>query len=228
LKLGGATLQRGRESAFAWERGYPPRLSFEPGFFGRPVATVARELLGARLVSVVDGSPVSGVIVETEAYQGPEDPASHAATGDVTQRNRVMFGPPGRAYVYRSYGIHWCLNVVTGEEGVARAVLLRGLDPLTGVEVMGRRRGSQSPLAAGPGRLCQALGVTGNLYGHDLALPPLQLLPGWPVPDEDVGVSGRVGVTAAADWPLRFFVRGNAGVTPGRHRVPARRGRQRR
>ena len=225
MKRDGATLQRGGEPSFAWERGLPPRSSFEPGFFDRPVARVARELLGARVLSVVDGSPVSGVIVETEAYQGPEDPASHAATRDVTQRNRVMFGPPGRAYVYRSYGIHWCLNVVTGEEGVARAVLLRGLDPLTGVEVMERRRGSQLPLAAGPGRLCQALGVTGDLYGHDLARPPLQLLPGWPVPDEGVGVSGRVGVTAAADWPLRFFVRGNAGVTPG-GRAPARRGRR--
>ena len=158
---------------------------------------------------------MSGIIVETEAYQGPEDPASHAATREVTRRNRIMFGPAGHAYVYRSYGVHWCLNVVTGREGLAQAVLLRGLEALDGLEAMARHRGTMRHPAAGPGRLCQALGVTGALYGHDLDQPPLQLLPGWSVPDEGVGVSGRVGVGAAQDWPLRFFVRSSSGVTPG-------------
>jgi DNA-3-methyladenine glycosylase len=131
-----------------------------------------------------------------------------------------MFGPPGRAYVYRIYGMHWCVNVVTGEEGDPQAVLLRALDPLVGRETMLRRRGraaagprAERGAASGPGRLCQALGITGSLYGHDLALPPLEIRPGWPVADAEVARSGRIGVRAAADWPLRFFVRGHPAVS---------------
>jgi DNA-3-methyladenine glycosylase len=158
-----------------------------------------------------------GVIVETEAYLGAEDPASHAATRQgPTARNRAMFGPPGRAYVYRIYGVHWCLNVVTGPAGRAEAVLLRGLEPVEGVEVMDSRRGGSRDLASGPGRLCQALGVDGALYGHDLTTLPLCILPGWHVPDEEVIVTGRVGVREAADWPLRFQVRSSAGVSRAR------------
>ena len=158
-----------------------------------------------------------GVIVETEAYLGPEDPASHAATQKGrTTRNAAMFGPPGRAYVYRIYGMHWCLNVVTGPSGQAQAVLLRGIEPLEGIDEMISRRGRAGDIASGPGRLCQALGVDGRLYGHDLRRPPLQILPGWRVPDPGVYVSGRVGVRAAADWPFRFCVRGSSGVSrPG-------------
>lgn len=155
-----------------------------------------------------------GVIVETEAYAGPGDPASHAATSSgVTDRNRAMFGPAGRLYVYRSYGTHWCLNVVTGAEGEGQAVLIRGMEPLDGFGVMSRRRGGRTPLAAGPGRLAQALGVTDALYGHDLREPPLRLLPGWTVPDDSVGVSGRVGVSAAAERLNRFYVRCSNGVS---------------
>jgi DNA-3-methyladenine glycosylase len=127
-----------------------------------------------------------------------------------------MFGPPGRAYVYRSYGVHWCLNVVTGGEGEGEAVLIRGLDPLAGEEVMSRRRSAKTPLAAGPGRVGQALGVTDALYGHDLTRPPLELLPGWTVPDGLVGTTGRVGVRNAPEWPLRFFVLGSPGVSRAR------------
>lgn len=175
---------------------------------------MARDLLGARLVSTVDGVRVEAVIVETEAYQGPEDPASHAATrSGRTRRNRAMFGPPGRAYVYRSYGVHWCVNVVTGEEGRPQAALLRGAEILDGGEAALRRREGRTPLAAGPGRLCQALGVDDALYGHDLTRPPLALRPGWSLAESEVGVSGRVGVREAADWPLRFYVRGSAGVS---------------
>lgn len=183
------------------------------GLLERPVLEVARSLLGHRLVSMIDGVRTVGVIVETEAYGGPDDPASHASTvTGVTHRNRAMFGPPGRAYVYRSYGVHWCVNVVTGGEGDAQAVLLRGIEPIVGVEGMRRRRG-RGPLGAGPGRLCQALGISGELYGHDLRRPPLELLGGWKVDDEHVGVSGRVGVSAAAGWPYRFYVRGSTGVS---------------
>lgn len=177
---------------------------------------VARALLGARLVSTVDGQRVSGVIVETEAYGGGEDPASHAATvAGRTERNRAMYGPPGRAYVYRIYGMHWCVNVVTGAESEAQAVLIRGLEPLEGIDVMASRRSHHTPLTAGPGRLCEALGIGGALYGHDLCDPPLQLWRGWTVPDGVVGVSGRVGVRAAADLPFRFYVLGSFGVSRG-------------
>lgn len=195
----------------------PPREGgFTPDFFRRPVAEVARALLGARLVSTVGGLLTSGVIVETEAYGGPDDPASHAATvRGRTERNSAMYGPPGRAYVYRIYGMHWCVNVVTGPAGDPQAVLIRGLEPLEGVEVMALRRSDRRPLTAGPGRLCEALGISSDQYGHDLCLPPLRLERGWTVPDAAVGVSGRVGVRAAADLPLRFYVPGSSGVSRG-------------
>jgi DNA-3-methyladenine glycosylase len=187
---------------------------FPYAFFEQPVVDVARELLGACLVSYVGGARCAGVVVETEAYGGPDDPASHAATRiGVTARNRAMFGPAGRAYVYRSYGVHWCMNVVTGRQGQGQAVLLRGLLPIDGEELMRERRAGRRPLAAGPGRLAQALGITDEVYGHPLSKPPLVLLPGWRVADRDVVVTGRVGVTAAAHWPHRFYVRGRPGVS---------------
>jgi DNA-3-methyladenine glycosylase len=197
-----------------WRTDVRPSTSFPRDFLLGPVADVARGLLGARLISDVGGIRTSGVIVETEAYEGPDDPASHAATrAGRTRRNRAMFGPPGHAYVYRIYGMHWCVNVVTGPEGDPQAVLLRGLDPLEGLEAMARRRGGTAPLAAGPGRLCEALGITGALYGHDLRRPPLRLEPGWVLARERIGVGGRIGVRAAADRPLRFYVRGAPGVS---------------
>jgi DNA-3-methyladenine glycosylase len=199
---------------FPWLGDEPLGLTFPKGFFARPAPEVARGLLGARLVSTIGGRRTAGVIVETEAYLGPDDPASHAATrGGPTERNRAMFGPPRRAYVYKSYGMHWCMNVVTGAEGVAQAVLLRGLDPIEGEPHMSLRRRGRVPLASGPGRLCEAMGITGDLYGHDLAATPLALEPGWRVPDYLVEITGRVGVSVAADWPLRFYVRGNPGVS---------------
>jgi len=178
------------------------------------VVEAARGLLGSRLVSTVDGERTVAVIVETEAYAGPEDAASHASTRrGVTPRNRAMFGPSGHAYVYRSYGVHWCMNVVTGGLGIPQAVLIRGIEPLAGVQVMERRRGGRKPLGAGPGRLSCALGITEALYGHDLREPPLVLSRGWRLPEESVGASRRVGVSAATDWPYRFFVRGSTGVS---------------
>jgi len=197
-----------------WLSGEPARTSFDPGLFTRPVDEVARALLGARLISTVAGVRTAGIIVETEAYGGADDPASHAAArAGRTRRNGIMFGPPCRAYVYRSYGMHWCVNVVTGVEGDPQAVLLRGLEPLEGEEAMSRRRGRRRPLAAGPGRLCEALGIDGSLDGHDLTTPPLRLEPGWAVPPAQVSATGRVGVRVAAELLLRFFVVGSSGVT---------------
>jgi len=124
-----------------------------------------------------------------------------------------MFGPPGRAYVYRSHGIHWCMNVVTGPEGEPQAVLLRGVVPIVGEPEMLRRRGARKPVSAGPGRLAQALGIDDQLYGHELSSAPLVLLPGWRVSDERVGTSPRIGINTAAERPHRFYVRGAAGVS---------------
>ena len=164
-------------------------------------------------MSTLDGVETSGVIVETEAYFGPEDPASHAhASRGRTPRNDAMFAGLGTLYVYISYGVHHCVNVVTGETGDPSAVLIRALEPSTGLDAMARRRGRESDLCNGPGRLAQALGVTMRHNYHDLARPPIRLVKGTPVADPDVGSSGRIGVSRAADWPLRFFVRGHPAV----------------
>jgi len=182
--------------------------------FLRKTEIVAQELLGCRLRSTVGGVVVEGVIVETEAYVGPHDPASHAAARiGKTKRNRTMFGPPGHAYVYRSYGVHWCLNVVTQRVGFPSAILIRALDPIKGIEEMRDRRGGTAPLCAGPGRLTEALGVSGELDGHPLGKEPLKLMAGWQIPLADLGVSGRIGVRHASDWRLRFYVRGHPEVS---------------
>ena len=180
----------------------------------RQAPEVARRLLGMRLRSTVEGRRCECVVVETEAYLGPEDPASHAATrSGITDRNRLMFGGSGFAYVYRIYGMHWCLNVITGARGEGQGVLIRGLEPTRGLAIMEERRQGRTPLAAGPGRAAQALGVDGALNGHHLSGAPLELLTGWTVPDAQVAITGRVGVAKAADWPLRFLVRGSTGVS---------------
>jgi DNA-3-methyladenine glycosylase len=166
-------------------------------FFARSVHDVAPELVGVTLL--VDG--VGGKIVEVEAYDH-EDPAAHGYAGQ-TARNASMFGQPGHAYVYRSYGIHWCLNFVCEEEGVASAVLIRALEPTQGLDVMAKRRGTEAPrlLAAGPGRLCQALGITREHDGAALDRPPFELHAGENIPVER---GARVGITKAADRPWRY------------------------
>ena len=188
-------------------------------FFARDTLDVARDLLGRRLVRVLDSRRVSGRIVETEAYVGVEDQASHASPG-LTRRNASMFGPPGHAYVYLIYGIHHCLNVVTEAEGSPAAVLIRALEPLEGLSIMRRRRGGRSDeeLTAGPGRLCEALAIDLRFDGADLCSSEAFLFvePGVVVPGPDVAAGPRVNVsgdTKAVGAPWRFHVRGNPFVS---------------
>ena len=178
-------------------------------FFARSVHEVAPALIGCTLL--VDG--VGGKIVEVEAYDG-QDPASHGFRGQ-TNRNRSMFGPPGHAYVYRSYGIHWCLNLVCEEEGVAAAALIRALEPTHGHDEMRARRGLDEVrlLCAGPGRLCQALGLSGEHDGLPLDRPPFALLP---AEDEPHVVAGpRIGITRAAELPWRYGLAGSRFLSRG-------------
>ena len=172
--------------------------------FGRDVVTVARDLIGATLL--VDG--VGGEIVETEAYDR-EDPASHSFSGP-TARNAVMFGPPGVAYVYLSYGIHWCLNFVCGEEGHGAAVLLRALRPTHGLDEMRARRGLSGHrlLCSGPGRLAQALAITRAENGLALDAPPFSLLERASEPDILIGP--RIGISKATERPWRLGLAGSA------------------
>lgn len=188
--------------------------AFPCGFFDRPADVVAPELLGARLRSTIAGKRTEGVIVEVEAYLGLDDPASHAAQRiGRTARNEPMFGKGGTAYIYLIYGVHRCMNVVTGEEGQPGAVLVRALEPTHGLRVMAARRNHNPELTSGPGRLGQALALSTELSGATLATPPLELIPGGHVPASDVGVSPRVGISRAVDWPLRFYLRGNRWVS---------------
>ncbi|MCO6453311.1 MAG: DNA-3-methyladenine glycosylase [Caldilineales bacterium] len=188
-----------------------------PAFFQRSPLDIAPELLGCLLVRELDGVRLAGRIVEVEAYMGEEDAASHAYRGE-TARNRAMFGPPGHGYVYLIYGIHHCLNVVCGPVGLARAVLIRALEPLAGIEVMRERRGQENmrALCSGPGKLCQALGIDRALDGHDLlGGSALWLEPGV-VPGDAICTSPRVGVRgdeAAINAPWRFFLSGNPDVS---------------
>jgi DNA-3-methyladenine glycosylase len=167
------------------------------------VHEVAPELIGVTLL--VDG--VGGRIVEVEAYD-QEDPASHGFRGR-TARNAAMFGPPGHAYVYRSYGIHWCLNLVCEEEGTASAALIRAIEPTRGLDEMRARRGVDDDrrLCSGPGRLCQALGVTREHDGCRLDRPPFELLePDAPV---ELATGPRIGITRAAEVPWRYVEAGS-------------------
>jgi DNA-3-methyladenine glycosylase len=190
-------------------------------FYARSTPLVARELVGKVLVKESADGLSSGRIVETEAYRGRSDPASHAYRGP-TRRNEVMFGPPGYLYVYLSYGVHYCCNVVTESDGVAGAVLLRALEPLAGIELMEVRRGLSPPrrLCNGPGKLCQALEIGGADYGADLETSTIWLEDDGYRPDS-LQVSARVGISSAAELPLRFFLQGNPFVSPGKPSTPS-------
>ena len=172
-------------------------------FFARSVHAVAPDLIGATLLYRGAG----GIIVEVEAYH-QTDPAAHSYRGR-TPRNAVMFGPPGHAYVYRSYGIHWCLNLVCEPEGSASAVLIRALQPTAGIAAMRRRRGvgEERLLCAGPGRLCQALGITGDDNGLPLAPPWFELRARTAAPE--IAVGPRIGISVAVEDPWRYGLKGS-------------------
>lgn len=188
-------------------------------FYDRPTEDVARDMLGAVLECRTPAGVARGRIVETEAYVGEHDAACHAAAG-LTRRTAPLYGPPGIAYVYRIYGMHWCVNAVTRASGLASAVLVRAVEPLDGVELMWTRRPRarrERDLTDGPGKLCAALGIGAEHNGRPLQRPPLLVREGAAVADADVVVTPRIGITRAADWPLRYFVRDSPFVS----RTPA-------
>lgn len=188
-------------------------------FYARPALTVARALLGKTLVHVVDGVRRSGRIVETEAYVGEHDLACHASRGR-TARTEPLFGPPGLAYVYLIYGMHWCFNVVTDREGFAAAVLIRGVEPLEGLDPAAR--------TDGPGRLCRALGIGKAQNRAPLTGGVLFLEEGPTVPSHRVLRGPRIGVEYAGVWadkPYRFWVNGSSGVSRPRSVSTPQRGR---
>ncbi len=185
-------------------------------FFARPTERVARDLLGRIIESTVSGVRCRARIVETEAYVGEHDPACHAAAGR-TGRTEVLYGAPGLAYVYFVYGMHWCVNAVTRAEGLPSAVLIRAVEPIEGIETMRRRRRGVRrlhDLTSGPGRVCQAMGIAGPAHhGRSLQRSAVRILAGRPATRREIAVTPRIGVSKAADWPLRYIVRDNPFVS---------------
>lgn len=183
-------------------------------FFARDPVSLGRDLLGRILFYKAAGGLIAGRIVETEAYTGTADPASHAYRG-ATARNQVMFGKAGLAYVYFSYGMHYCLNVTAERPGIAGAVLLRAMEPLAGVAIM-RAHGDQGPetrLLSGPGKIGRAFGLTLADNGRDLTRGPLGIAAGTPVAPEAVMTSPRIGISRARELPYRFYVKGSRSVS---------------
>ncbi|SEM12918.1 DNA-3-methyladenine glycosylase [Streptacidiphilus jiangxiensis] len=196
----------------------------DPRFLDRPSPEVAPDLLGRILVSTRPDGRVAVRITEVEAYTGPDDPASHAYRGR-TARNAVMFGPPGFVYVYFTYGMHYCMNLVTGPGTTAGAVLLRAGEIVEGLGQARHRRPSarrDTELAQGPARLTQALGVARDQDGERLGGDVFRLLPGTPAPAERIRRGPRTGVAQAADTPYRFWIDGEPTVSPYRRHVRKR------
>jgi DNA-3-methyladenine glycosylase len=187
-------------------------------FYDRETEVVARELLGTVLECETEGGTASGIIVETEAYLGEHDLACHAAVGR-TARTEHLYGAPGISYVYFIYGMYWCFNAVTRAEGSPSAVLVRALEPLEGISLMRKRRPRARrdvDLTNGPGKLCQALGITGALTGKPMQRKPLVIREGRYVSDVQIEVTPRIGITKCVDWPLRWIIRGNEYVSKGK------------
>jgi len=197
----------------------PPDLTGPPlprEFYAREVLDVARACIGKILVHRAPEGLLAGRIVESEAYRGPEDLAAHSSGGRRTARTEAMFGPAGHIYIYLLYGLHWALNLVAAEEGQPHAVLVRALEPLAGMDLMSQRRRvppERVELTNGPGKVCQALGLDGRVYGADLCAGPLYLIDG---PAGRIGRSARINVDYAGAWaerPWRFYERGNRYVS---------------
>lgn len=193
---------------------------FSPMDFEQPTLHLAQRLLGCLLVHDSPEGLTAGRIVETEAYLGPEDRGSHSYGGRLTERNRAMFGAKGHAYIYLIYGMYWCFNVVSGPPGLPQAILVRALDPVLGLDLMRQRLGAaKAPvhsLCRGPGKLCKAMGITGELYGEPLWGDRLYLVPGKPLAQEEIGASPRINIAYAgedAHKPWRFYLRGHSAVS---------------
>ncbi len=186
-------------------RGGDPARALPLGFYARPAVELAPDLLGRILVRISTDGLTTGRIVETEAYPGPGDPASHAAERiGRTGRNDPLYGRPGTVYMHCNYGIHWCLNAVAADEGVPEGVLIRAVEPLTGRELMMQRRG-RSDLTNGPGKLAQAFELGPELQRHPLDRVPLWIEPGSPVDPAVRVTSGRIGISRAVDRPWRWY-----------------------
>lgn len=184
-----------------------------PDFLDDDSTSVAQQLLGCELVREIDGQTVRVRIVETESYD-ERDAASHSYKGK-THRTDVMFGPSGHLYVYFTYGMHYCCNVVTGPDGEGSAVLIRAVEPVEGVDLVEKLRGKSDIQATnGPAKLCQALGISREMNGHDLHNSPLRLVTGMLQDGETIGSSRRVGISKAQDAMRRFYIAGNPFVSP--------------
>jgi len=184
-------------------------------FYDRDTEQVARDLLGKVLECRAADGVASGRIVETEAYVGEHDLACHAVAGR-TRRTEPLYGPPGRSYVYFIYGMYWCFNAVTRSAGLPSAVLIRAIEPLSGLELMRARRPSARrdvDLTNGPGKLCLALGIEREHNGLSLQRPPIVIRDADAIPDDQITLTPRIGIREAADWPLRWFVTDNPYVS---------------
>ena len=177
-----------------------------PDFLDQPADIVAKQLLGCELLRELDGEQVRVRIVETESYD-QEDQASHTFNGE-TERNAVMFGPSGHLYVYFTYGMHYCCNIVTGTMGFGSAVLIRAVEPVEGTHILERRRNkSGHELTNGPAKLCQALGIDKRLNGHDLRIEPLKLFVNDEIQQKNIITTKRIGISQAKDEPKRWYIK---------------------
>ncbi|MDK2985531.1 MAG: DNA-3-methyladenine glycosylase [Clostridia bacterium] len=186
------------------------RKPFDLSYYENDTEYVAKDLLGCQLIHYTSEGPTGGIIVETEAYLGKDDPACHSARGK-TKRNETMFKGPGFSYVYLIYGIHYCYNVTTGPIDRPEAVLIRALEPKIGIELMQRRRNQNNfrNLCSGPGKLTQALGIDLSVDGERVDTGPVRIYPSNLQKKQEIVTTTRIGISVACDWPLRYYIKGN-------------------